>query len=105
MFETFLKLSKYKNLSQNLYKYKQNANHVGNLKFSSSHITKQKMNLVLLIFYLTQYIKNIVTVNIYSKIYWHFTFFSLTMQFSVYYIYNSSDLNLRAKFSLEIWFS
>ena len=41
MFETFLKLSKYKNLSQNLYKYKQNANHVGNLKFSSSHIIKK----------------------------------------------------------------
>ena len=42
VFETFLKLSKYKNLSQNLYKYKHNVNHVGNLKFSSSHITKKK---------------------------------------------------------------
>ena len=42
VFEIFLKLSKNKNLSQNLYKYKHNANHIGNLKFSSSHITKKK---------------------------------------------------------------
>ena len=70
VFETFLKLSKNKNLSQNLHKYKHNANHIGNLKISSSHITKKKKNeLSFKNILLNSIYQKYCNCNIYSKIY------------------------------------